>query len=147
MEIIKKYLDYILLGIASLFSFLEFVIMFGSGIFAKSGSFKMSYSIYECFEINAMPVFAMVFMILVLLSSIGLIALAYFNKNIGFEVLIALFNALLAFLAFIFYLCTLPTEYKNFGYRIGAGSIFASIFALICAGSLAFFGVKKILKK
>lgn len=147
MDKVKKFLDYILFATAILFGALVFAVMAGNGVYAKSGNLKVGYSVYECFDATKMPLVAMIFVIIVIVIAIGLLVLKALNKDLGFEQFIALGGALLGILAFIFYLCTLTADLNRYGYKLGAGAFFAGLFALIAGCALAFYGVKKLLKK
>ena len=147
----KKFLDLVLFGAATLFSLLIFVFMALPAFVLKSGSISVSSdSLYECME-KGVVVVAFIFMILVFLVAACLCTLALL-KQLGtckFELpyphFIALGAALLALVACVLYF-VVPAVLWD-GSNIGAGSLLCALMALFAALSLGCFGALKLMKK
>lgn len=155
MEFIKKNLNLLANGAAAFFSLIALICMAGSGLTAKSGSYKMTES---CFGIisdgyGAGLVVCLIIVILLILAAAALIVLPIMGKDLAWLKWVALGCAALAFLAFILFLSTksiyvgqmardLGVSRSNIrssakGTHVGGGAVFAAIFSLFAAGCFA----------
>lgn len=144
----KKYLDYILLGVAALFSLLMFVFMALPAFVLKSGNLTVkSDSLYECMGDSALIVIAFILGILVFLAAACLcvcLALGKLNK-IPAPHFIAMGVGVLALVAAILFFVVPGSLWE--GSNIGAGSLLSGLFLLFAAFAACGYGALKLLKK
>ena len=147
----KKYLDYILLGCAALFSVLILVWMALPALVANFLG-ESTVNGYKVMEEAGGYVVAFIFMILVFLVAGCLCALVALKKldKVPFAHFIALGAALLALVAMILFFLAEPmyfdgetSEYV----KLGAGAVLCAISALFAACGLGCYGALKLLKK
>lgn len=146
----KKYLDLILLGVATLFSLLIFVWMALPAFALRSGNFVLeSDSLYGCMDDKGLIVVAFIFMILVFLVAACLCTLAllkFLGKSkleVPYAHFIALGGALFALIACVLYFVVPST----FDANMAAGSLLCGLFSMFAACGLGCFGALKLLKK
>lgn len=144
----KKYLDYALLGAATLFSLLMFVFMALPAFVLKGGNVTVkSDSLYACMGDSALIVVAFILGILVFLVVCCLCVALVLGmlKKVPHPELIALGAAVLALVAGILFFIV-PGQLWD-GSKIGAGSLLCGLFLLFAACSAGCFGTLKVLKK
>ena len=150
----KKYLDYILLGVAALFSLLIFVWMALPAL--KETLFDTTINGYKAMEEAGGLVVAFIFMILVFLVAACLCTLAllkFLGKSkfeLPFAHFIALGAAVLALVAMVLFFLVEPMYFDGSTYdnvKLGAGAVLCAISALLSAAGLGCFGALKLLKK
>lgn len=153
----KKYLDLILLGVATLFSLLVFVWMALPALVGDLGILGTGTTNgYKAMEDAGGLVVAFIFMILVFLVAACLCTLALLKSlgksklEVPFAHFIALGAAVLALVAMILFFLTEPIccDGSTYDYiTLGAGSVLNAISALLAACGLGCFGALKLLKK
>ena len=145
----KKYLDYILLGAATLFSGLNFAFMALPACALRSGNFVLeSDSLYGCMGDSGLIVVAFILILLAFLIALCLCTLTLLKglKVTKFELpyanIIALGGAVLALVAAIMYF-VVPS---SFDASMAAGSLLCGLFSLFAACSLGAFVALKLVK-
>lgn len=155
MEMIKKYLNYILIGCACLFGLLVFATMAGSAVYAKSGNNIASLGSVYYFAAShsgllgtSKPVAAcvsgIIFLVfgLVAIAATGVLEFVLKNEYAKYAAVAA---GVLLLASAISYFCPATGDLKDL--HAGAGSILSGIFALISTCSICSFGCLKLLKK
>lgn len=150
----KKYLDVLLLGVATFFGAMIFVFMALPGLVGNLTGF--TYSLYSLLDDAGGLVVAFIFMILAFLVAACLLTfklLAKFGKTkieIPFAEFICLGAALLAFVAFILF-WFVESMVRNGSTsdleKLGVGAVLCAISSLFVACGLCCYGLKKFLKK
>lgn len=155
MEFIKKNLQPLTLGIATLFSLLVLVFMTGAGYVIKLGNARSVLTVYQCMTHNGYDgsifglVLALIFTILCIVIAFTLVAITLLNKELPFAKWIQLGAAVLALVAGILFFCTasMYTNYIGITGSLGAGAIFAAIFSLLNVCLFACAPVMELIKK
>ena len=152
MEFIKKNLQPLTLGIATLFSLLVLVFMSLAGYVWGNASL----SVYQCMTHDGGDgsefglILALIFTILCIVIAFVLVAITLLNKELPFAKWIQLGAAVLALVAGILFFCTVSMvesdSILSVG-KLGAGAILAGIFSILNAILFACAPVMELIKK
>ncbi len=145
----KKFLDEILLGCAAFFAVLTLILMNAPGLTASAFGLTAKSSVYDLLSVNGDAtvglIFALIFVILVLVASACLLVLKLLKIKFDFAGIAAFAAAVLSLVAGILYFSTKGLVGAS-GASLGVGAVFCAIFSLINAGVLGFYGFTKLQK-
>lgn len=141
----KKNLDLLLLAVSELLLLLVFAFMALPGATGTLIGITAKWSVYNAVGDGiAMPIVAMILVILSVLALGLVIASKLLNLKIGFGDLLVLCVAGLAILAGVFFFLTCTGDYK--GLDLGVGAILCGILGILAGLACGFVGAKKLMK-